>query len=224
MQWWFKKFCKGDESLEDEERSGQPSEVDHDQLWWSSYSFPRSCRAQLNVTRSTVVRHLKQIGRVKKVDKWVPHELTKNLKHCHFWSVIFSYSMKQQFLDWIVMCNEKWIVCDKQRWPAQWLDREKAPKHFTKPNLHYRKGHGHYLVVCCWSDPLQLSESWGNHYLWEVCLMKVKVLVAQSCLTLCDPVDCSPSGPSVHGVLPARILEWVAMPFSRGSSQPRDQT
>ena len=46
----------------------------------------------------------------------------------------------------------------------------------------------------------------------------------QSCLTLCDLMDCSPPCFSVHGVLQARILEWVAMPFSRGSSQPRDQT
>ena len=44
----------------------------------------------------------------------------------------------------------------------------------------------------------------------------------QSCLTLCDRMDCSPPGFSVHGILQARILEWVAMPFSRGSSQPRD--
>ena len=48
----------------------------------------------------------------------------------------------------------------------------------------------------------------------------VCVLVAQSCLTLCDPVDCSPPGSSVHGILPARILEWVAIPFSRGFSNP----
>ena len=46
----------------------------------------------------------------------------------------------------------------------------------------------------------------------------------QSCLTLCDPMDCSPSGSSVHGILQARILEWVAMPSCRGSSRPRDQT
>ena len=46
----------------------------------------------------------------------------------------------------------------------------------------------------------------------------------QLCLTLCDPMDCSHPGSSVHGILQARILEWVAMPFSRGSSQPRDQT
>ena len=47
-------------------------------------------------------------------------------------------------------------------------------------------------------------------------------LVAQSCLTLCNPMDCSPPDSSVHGILQAIILEWVAMPFSRGSSQPRN--
>ena len=44
----------------------------------------------------------------------------------------------------------------------------------------------------------------------------------QSCLTLCDPKDCSSPGSSVHGILQARILEWIAMPSSRGSSRPRD--
>ena len=48
---------------------------------------------------------------------------------------------------------------------------------------------------------------------------KVKVKVAQMCPTLCNPMDCT-----VHGILQARILEWVALPFSRGSSQPRDRT
>ena len=50
------------------------------------------------------------------------------------------------------------------------------------------------------------------------------VLVSQLCLTFCDPTDCSLLGSSVHGILQARILEWVAFPFSRGSSQPRDRT
>ena len=52
----------------------------------------------------------------------------------------------------------------------------------------------------------------------------VCVLVAQSCMTLCDLMDCSPPGSSVRGILSARILERVAMPSSRGSSQPRDWT
>ena len=49
-------------------------------------------------------------------------------------------------------------------------------------------------------------------------------LVAQSCPTLCNPVDCSPPGSSIRGILQARILQWVAMPVSRGSSQSRDRT
>ena len=48
--------------------------------------------------------------------------------------------------------------------------------------------------------------------------------VTQSCPNLCDPVDYSPPGSSVHGILQARILEWVAISFSRGSSRPKDQT
>ena len=51
-----------------------------------------------------------------------------------------------------------------------------------------------------------------------------KSKVTQSCLTLCNPMDCSPPGSSVHGILLARILEWVAISFSRGSSRARDGT
>ena len=51
-----------------------------------------------------------------------------------------------------------------------------------------------------------------------------KTVVTQSCPTLWDPMDCRPPGSSVHGILQARILEWLAISFSRGSSRPRDQT
>ena len=61
-----------------------------------------------------------------------------------------------------------------------------------------------------------------KHTCMHTCEMKV--LVAQLCPTLCNPMDCSPPGSSVHGISQARTLEWVATPFSRGSSQPRDQT
>ena len=49
-------------------------------------------------------------------------------------------------------------------------------------------------------------------------------MCTQSCPTLCDPLDCSPSGSSIHEVFQARILEWVAISYSRGSFQPRDRT
>ena len=54
---------------------------------------------------------------------------------------------------------------------------------------------------------------------WDWDVGKVKVKVAQLCLTLCDPLDYR-----VHRILQARLLEWVAFSFSKGSSQPRDQT
>ena len=54
--------------------------------------------------------------------------------------------------------------------------------------------------------------------------MKSESEVAQSCQTLCNPMNCSLPGTSVHGILQARILEWVAISFSRGSSQPRART
>ena len=52
----------------------------------------------------------------------------------------------------------------------------------------------------------------------------MKVLVTQWCLTLCDPTDYSPTGSSRHGMLQTRILEWIAVPFSRGSFWPRDKS
>ena len=65
-------------------------------------------------------------------------------------------------------------------------------------------------IMYTWSNVIK--QRWGE------------VLVTQSCLTLCKPMDCSPPGSSIYGILQARILEWVAIPFSRGSSWTRDQT
>ena len=61
-------------------------------------------------------------------------------------------------------------------------------------------------------------------YYTHITLLKVKMLVAQSCVILCHPMNCSLPGSSVHGTLQARILEWVAIPFSRWSSEFRDRT
>ena len=57
-----------------------------------------------------------------------------------------------------------------------------------------------------------------------ICCLKVNMLAAQSCLALCGPMDWSPPGSSVHGIVQARILESVAISFSREASQPRDRT
>ena len=85
VQWWFKKFCKGNESLEDEEGSGRPSEVDNNQLSVIIEADPltatREVAKELNVDHSTVIWDLKQTGKVKKLKKRVPQELTTNQKY-----------------------------------------------------------------------------------------------------------------------------------------------
>ena len=74
----------------------------------------------------------------------------------------------------------------------------------------------------------QGRDEWNRKHVTYLRIFKflcaVLCLVVQSCPTLCDPMSCSPLDSSVHGILQARILEWVAMPSSRGSSQPRDRT
>ena len=69
------------------------------------------------------------------------------------------------------------------------------------------------LLGCC---------SWVMFKYWND--WKWKCYSLQSCLTLCKSMGCSPPGSSVRGILQASILEWVSIPFSRGSSQPRDWT
>ena len=55
-----------------------------------------------------------------------------------------------------------------------------------------------------------------------VCIVKVKALVAQSCPTLCDPMDCGLPGSSVHGILQIRILEWAAISFCYGIGRVKE--
>ena len=105
--------------------------------------------------------------------------------------------------------------------------------------------HFHCGTLCSQRTPtcpsLQLGSDWqpcqqvrqlctklvqrNRHMYSDVCAVCVCVcVVAQSCPTLCNPMDCSPPGSSVHGILQESLVQWVAIPFSKGSSRPRDQT
>ena len=85
-------------------------------------------------------------------------------------NIVFSYSTQKQLTISRLDCDmlHEWILCDNQRWQAQSLNQEEAPKHFPKPACT-KKGHGHRVLVCCPSDPLQLSESQRNRYIRDVC-------------------------------------------------------
>ena len=72
---------------------------------------------ELSVNHSMVIQHLKQIEKVKKLNKWVPHKLTENQENRHFdmLSSLILCNNSGSFLDWIMTCGEKWIVYDNRQ-------------------------------------------------------------------------------------------------------------
>ena len=78
-------------------------------------------------------------------------------------------------------------------------------------------------IPCPWDSPGK-NTGGGCHFLLQCMKVKSESEVAQLCPTLSNPMDCSLPGSSVHGIFQARVLEWVAITFSRESSQPRDRT
>ena len=80
------------------------------------------------------------------------------------------------------------------------------------PRKRYLLGYYHLLFFLLWNF-VKAESSWSC----------VGAQSLQSCWTLCDPMDCSPPGSSVHGIFPAGILEWVAIPYSKTSSWPKDR-
>ena len=112
VHWWFKKFCKGDESLEDEEHGGQPSEVDSNQLKAIIKADPLTTTQEVaedfNVQLSPVIQRVMQLERWKSSVKWVMSwPKIRKKKKSLFWSVIFSYSTQQ----WTISQSD----CNMQR-------------------------------------------------------------------------------------------------------------
>ena len=102
----------------------------------------------------------------------------------------------------------------------------RAPSHtYTHVHTCTRALRGPDLALCSAPAGIATPTPGTPSSIWCVCVcVCVCVLVAQSCPTLCDPMDSNPPGSSVHGILPARVLEWVTIFFSRAPSRPRDRT
>ena len=140
---------------------------------------------------------------------------------CH--SLSNSYLVWEWEQDW----DHRWerktsqVYCDGRGW---WSQSHALPDHLVLCVTGQIKWLGGSLqwggAVCCPWGRGSTAASPQFQFPLDPCVRVC--LVAQSCLTLCDSRYCSPPGSSVHGILQARLLEWVAMPSSRGSSQPRD--
>ena len=126
---------------------------------------------ELSIDHSLVVQHLKQAGKVKKLIKWALCGLTTNQKKSSSWSVIFSYPTQQQRTISRLDCDVQRKVDFVQQlvMSSSVVGPRRSSKAFPEAKLVPKKGPGHCLVVCCQSDPLELSESQWNHYIWEVC-------------------------------------------------------
>ena len=105
-----------------------------------------------------------------------------------------------------------------QKAPCGSVGKESASKAVSIPGSgrSLEKGMATHSSVCAWGSPRTQDPYYGVTTVRHNLVIKVKkVLVVQSCLTLCNLMNCSPPGSSVHEIVQARILEWVAMPFSR---------
>ena len=176
VHWWFNKVCEGDEYSEDEECNGWPLEFDNDQLRWTWKLILLQLQDML--LKNSVLTILWSFSIWSKLERWKSAiseclmSWLQKKKKSSFWSIIFSYAMQQQqTISWSD-CDMWWIV-DFVWQPVMTssvVGPRRSSKDFPKPNFHQKKkkGHGHCLVVCCPSDPLQLSGSQQNHYICEV--------------------------------------------------------
>lgn len=150
---WFAKFRSGDLDIEDAPRSGRPSSPIDDQLKEMVETNPkRTCAdlaEELGVSSRTVWSHLIAMGKTKKLDQWVPHELTDHQMNTRI-EVCSSLLLRNQndpFLDRIFTCDEKWILYDNRKRSRQWLDKNEPPRSMPKANLHPKKT----MITVWWS-------------------------------------------------------------------------
>ena len=142
---WFARFKGGDYDLNDIERTGRPVEADDSLLEELLEEDPRrstrELALELSVSQTTVCNRLRELGKVQKVGKWVPHKLSEiniaqPLSTCVFLS---SRQKKKSFLWKIVTGDEKWIYYDNSVNKKQWLSPGQTPLHTPKPEIHRKK-------------------------------------------------------------------------------------
>ncbi|KAL4501521.1 hypothetical protein ABPG72_018572 [Tetrahymena utriculariae] len=150
-QRWYTKFRSGDMSVENQEGQGRKPSIDNEFLKGLVEKNPRTTLRELaeetNTCFKTVHNHLKEINKVKKLDKWVPHELNQYQQNNR--KIISEQLLKKYkndpFLSRLITCDEKWILFENSRRSGQWLDKDEAPKHMPKPNSYGKK-----IMITVW--------------------------------------------------------------------------
>lgn len=150
---WFQKFRCGDFDLQDAPRFGRPVTTDPDQIKALIDSDRHLTTTQighnLNIDHSTVSRHLRKLGMVKKLDVWVPHELSeKNLiDRMSACDLLLKRHQNEPFLKRVITGDEKWIVYNNVSRKRSWSKSGEAAQTVAKAGLHPKK-----VMLSIWWD------------------------------------------------------------------------
>lgn len=148
---WFRRFREGREDLEDEPRQGRPPAIDDDRLNSLIMEDPRQSlrqiASQLCCSFGAVQSHIHSLGKVRKLDKWVPHKLSDDQKwqRLTICTSLLSRRKEENFLNQILTCDEKWVAYDNMTRSYQWLDPDEPPHQIPKPEVHSKK-----LLISVW--------------------------------------------------------------------------
>lgn len=152
-KFWFRRFKDGDFDVSDQPRSGAPRKLEGDDLEELLRENPAQTQEelaeQLGVDRSTVARRLHEMGKILKLGKWVPHELSENsiIRRLNTCVSLLSRQRKKDFLWKIVTGDEKWILYDNPKRKHSWVDPGQPSASVAKPNIHAQK-----VLLCIWWD------------------------------------------------------------------------
>ena len=148
---WFAKFRSGNEDLEDEPHARHPAAVSdvsiHELLESEPQLSTRQLAERLSCSKTTVERKLHEMGKVWKLERWLPHELTESQRGLRFsiCSSLLSRLECEPFLDRLVTGDEKWVFCVNVTRKRQWISKGEPAKAIPKPELH-----PHKVMLCVW--------------------------------------------------------------------------
>ena len=170
QQWWLKKFCKGGETLENEEHSGRLSDVNGNQLRGSSKLILLQLHQKLpKISASTF---LQSVGIWSKLERWKSlisgclmswPQIKKIILKC---SLLLLHAKTTNYFVTRLWCAMKKRILYRQLVTTNSVfGPRRSSKALPKAKLASKKGHSHLLVVCCWSHPLQLSDLLWSFFL-----------------------------------------------------------
>lgn len=152
-QKWFAKFRSGNFDLKDAPRPGRPLEADVDQIKSlvdaNRRITTREIAERLNLSNSTVHKHMKSLGLISKLDIWVPHVLTERnlLRRINDCDLLIRRQRNDPFLKRIVTGDEKWVVYNNVKRKRSWSKKDEPPQTTAKADIHQKK-----VMLSVWWD------------------------------------------------------------------------